>query len=75
MATAVLRDTDSPEERAEKRLWTYDELLAEFGESNRPMELWDGELIMSPSPTPDDQRIVSLFLESPLRIRYESAPR
>lgn len=43
---------------AKKRLWTFDEMLAELPESNLPMELWDGELIMSPTPRPNHQRIV-----------------
>lgn len=41
-----------------RRLWTYDEMLAELPETNQPTELWDGELVMSPSPRPDHQRIV-----------------
>ncbi len=41
-----------------KRLWTYDELLAKMPESNQPSELWDGELVMSPSPHPRHQTIV-----------------
>jgi Uma2 family endonuclease len=52
MATATL------ERKKAKRLWTYDELLAELPETNQPTELWDGEIIMSPSPRPDHQRIV-----------------
>jgi Uma2 family endonuclease len=41
-----------------RRLWTYDEMVAELPETNLPTELWDGEIIMSPAPHPDDQRIV-----------------
>ena len=45
----------------EKRLYTYAELVAEFPETNQPCELWDGELIMSPSPSFDHQEIVLRF--------------
>src|SRR5438128_2179347 len=44
-----------------KRLYTYDELVAEMPETNQPCELWDGELIMSPSPSFDHQKIVLNF--------------
>jgi Uma2 family endonuclease len=53
MATATL-----PRPAARKRLWTYDEMVAELPESNLPMELWDGEILMSPTPNPSHQRIV-----------------
>jgi hypothetical protein len=33
------------------RLWTFEEMQAELPESNRPTELWDGELLMSPAPS------------------------
>ena len=52
MATATLRPPKA------KRRWTYDEMAAELPETNQPTELWDGELIMSPSPRPSHQRIV-----------------
>jgi len=45
-----------------KRLYTYDELVAELPETNQPCELWDGEIIMSPAPTFDHQKIVSRLL-------------
>jgi len=48
-------------QQEEKRLWTYDELLAEHPETNLPMELWDGEIVMSPTPTPSHQTIVLRF--------------
>jgi Uma2 family endonuclease len=54
MATATL-----PKPPARKRRWTIDEMVAELPESNLPMELWDGEIIMSPTPIPNHQRIVA----------------
>ncbi len=44
-----------------KRLWTYDELLAEVPESNQPSELWDRELITWPLPSYDHQKIALRF--------------
>jgi Uma2 family endonuclease len=43
----------------EERLWTYEEACAELEESNRSVELWDGHLVMSPTPTFFHQIIVS----------------
>ena len=44
-----------------QRPWTYDEMLAELPETNLPTELWDGELVMSPTPNPSHQTIVLGF--------------
>src|SRR6266568_1733455 len=46
-----------------KRLWTYNEMLAELPETTQPLELWDGQIVMSASPHPDHQRIVLRFCE------------
>lgn len=43
------------------RLWTYDEMVAELPETNQPTELWNGEIVMSPAPHPNHQRIVGRF--------------
>ena len=48
----------TPTKKSKERRWTYDELVAELPESNLPTELWDGELIMSPSPSFFHQKIV-----------------
>ncbi|PYM10342.1 MAG: restriction endonuclease [Verrucomicrobia bacterium] len=47
--------------RLTNRRWTFDELAAEVPESNQPMELWDGEPIMSPSPSFFHQQIAFQF--------------
>ncbi len=44
-----------------RRLWTFEELAARLPESNQPVELWDGEIVMSPAPKPDHQEIVLNF--------------
>jgi Uma2 family endonuclease len=45
--------------------WTYQRLCAELEETNQPCELWNGRLIMSPSPTPFHQ-LVALRLQDAL---------
>ncbi|PYJ04448.1 MAG: hypothetical protein DME25_09950 [Verrucomicrobia bacterium] len=47
--------------RQPARLWTFDELVTALPESNRPTELWDGELIMLPSPSFFHQQIAERF--------------
>jgi Uma2 family endonuclease len=46
------------------RRWTFEELAEEVGESNRPMELWDGEVIMTDAPSFSHQEIVPRFFEA-----------
>jgi Uma2 family endonuclease len=43
------------------RRWTYQELTEQLPESNRPCELWDGELVMSPTPSLEHQELVLRF--------------
>ncbi|MGE3310145.1 MAG: Uma2 family endonuclease [Limisphaerales bacterium] len=43
------------------RRWTFAEMVAELPESTECAELWDGELIMSPSPSFFHQEIVVRF--------------
>jgi Uma2 family endonuclease len=54
----------------EQKVWTYDELVEKYGETNQPIELWDGEICMAPASTPKHQRIafhlaklISTFVE------------
>jgi Uma2 family endonuclease len=51
----VTRASDS------RRLYRYEEMVAELPESTQPCELWDGELIMSPTPSFVHQKIVFRF--------------
>jgi Uma2 family endonuclease len=46
---------------AEPRRFTYHQLVAELPETNRPCELWDGELRMSPAPSFQHQKIAFRF--------------
>lgn len=55
--------TAAPARPKAKRLWTYDEMVAELPETNLPTELWNGEIIMSPAPHPDHQEIVLSFAQ------------
>lgn len=70
MATAT---APSPLERPKpRRLWTYAEMCAEFEETNLPVELWDGEIIMSPSPKPSHQTVVVRLWEA---LKNHTEPR
>src|SRR5437764_10535489 len=51
----------TPAEMPQRRLYTYDELVAEMPETSQPCELWDGELIMSPTPSFFHQEIALCF--------------
>ena len=44
-----------------QRLWTYSDMVEKLPESNQSVELWNGEIVMSPAPHPDHQRIVRNF--------------
>lgn len=47
-----------------KKLWSFDQLIAEMPEANQPTELWDGELIMTPSPTSAHQAVVGRLVHT-----------
>src|ERR1035438_5011290 len=59
MSTVV--ESSLPSVPETRRLYTYDELVAEMQETNQPHELWDGELIMSPTPSFLHQEIAFRF--------------
>src|SRR5438105_4685193 len=66
---AMLTATSKPKARTRvKRLanrrWTFDELAAEVPESNQPMELWDGELIMASASSFFHQEVVARFYDA-----------
>jgi len=47
-----------------ERPWTYERACAELEETNRPTEIWDGEMIMSPAPSFFHQVIVGRVEEA-----------
>lgn len=49
IATKAKASPTKPQRK--NRIWTFAELEAELPETNQPTELWDGELIMPPSPS------------------------
>jgi Uma2 family endonuclease len=51
----------TPQEVVPGRRYTYDELVTEMPETNQPSELKDGELVMSPAPSPQHQKTVQRF--------------
>lgn len=51
----IATKTRPKENRVTDRLWTFAELEAELPETNQPTELWDGQLIMPPSPSFEHQ--------------------
>ena len=52
---------DFDPERFTNRRWTYDELLVELPETNVPIELWEGQFVMSPSPSFFHQELIDRF--------------
>ena len=58
---SVAIETPKSTEAPVPRRYTYDELVAEMPETNQPHELWDGELIMAPSPFFAHQKIALRF--------------
>ena len=59
MSTVV--ESSLPSVPETRRLYTYDELVAEMPETNQPHELWDGELVSVPAPFFAHQRTVLRF--------------
>jgi Uma2 family endonuclease len=58
---SITVDSSPPAVPQTRRLYTYKELVAEMPETNQPHELWDGGLIMSPTPSFLHQEIAFRF--------------
>jgi Uma2 family endonuclease len=61
ISTVLTGSTRPVPKKWKDRQWTFDEMAAELPESNLPVELWDGELVMSPAPSFGHQKIVARF--------------
>ncbi len=57
MSETILQSTSTPATIEPERLWTYSRMVSELPETNQPTELWDGELLMPPAPTPLHQEV------------------
>ena len=64
MLTASKSNARIRAQRLTDRRWTFDELAAEVPESNQPMELWDGELIMASASSFFHQEVVARFYDA-----------
>lgn len=62
--TALLPGSRLPKPVGAGRRYTYDEVLAEFPETNQPCELCDGELIFMASPSFYHQEVALSFYRS-----------
>jgi Uma2 family endonuclease len=58
---SIVVESSPPAVPETHRLYTYAELAAEMPETNQPHELWDGALIMSPTPSFFHQEIAFGF--------------
>jgi Uma2 family endonuclease len=58
---SIVVEASPPAKCETQRLYTYEELVAEAAETVQPHELWDGVLIMSPTPSFFHQEIAFRF--------------
>ena len=61
MSAELMVEPKQPAPGDVPRRYTYAQVCAEFAESSQPSELWDGALVMSPSPSFSHQEILLRF--------------
>ena len=67
---STVAESSLPSVPETRRLYTYDELVAEMQETNQPHELWDGELVSVIDPEPEIVEVLAL-----VNGRYELVKR